>query len=367
MIKVRKIGHLVAGVFLLLQSSQLRAQEQKDPVLLNAAGHYGFIIAHHDYLDYLIRSHIGGFELNYIKPTFGEQEWQRVYRYPEQGITYTRMWLGNPDQLGNLHGLQVFVNLPLMKREEPWLFLKISSGLSYVNKHFHRVDNHKNIAIGSSVNPLVSFRLNTKFDIGRSMRIDAGFGLTHFSNGSYSIPNLGINMVTLNLGLTCKIKDDGRSRNRDTVPAPIKGIRLNLIASGGITEIEAAGGGKFALCEMSLNAMKTMNHKNRLGAGIDLFYNEANIEKFRRDTITLSNNLQNTQLGFKLAWELTISKVSLPFEMGVYALSKYKDNGFIYHRIMTRYQVNDHWNINWILKTHFAKADYFALGLGYRW
>lgn len=366
MLKVKKNTHwlLCLALYGVLHQGVAQQPIKRDPIL-SANGHFGFIIAHHDYLDYLIRSHIGGVELNLSLPAYGEKAWERVYRFPEKGITYTRMWLGNPEELGNLHGLQLFLNFPLQKREKCWLYMRASSGISYIDKHFDRLENHKNIAIGSAINPFVCFRLNSKVRLSENLRMETGFGLSHFSNGSYTIPNLGINMVTASLGLGYHFNKQDRPVIRDSVPPAERKMQYNLVAYGGIAEIEAAGGGKFSLGGLTFNAYQTRNHKTRLGGGVDIMYNNANIEKFRRDTITLPSKFANTQAGLKLGWELTVSKVSLGFEMGAYVYSRYKDNGPVYHRLSTRYRFHEHWNAHYALKTHFAKADYFEFGLGY--
>jgi hypothetical protein len=51
--------------------------------------------------------------------------------------------------------------------------------------------------------------------------------------------------------------------------------------------------------------------------------------------------------------------------MGTYLYSNYKGNGFIYHGLGIKYKLSNQLSTAVILKTHYAKADYFLWGINY--
>src|SRR5437016_5833587 len=92
---------LILCTWYLILSSFSSAQTQNNDYYLSAGAHYGFILAHHGSMQYLVDGHVAAFEFDYIKPTHGEKKWERVYHYPEIGICFFYIGLSNPAQLGD--------------------------------------------------------------------------------------------------------------------------------------------------------------------------------------------------------------------------------------------------------------------------
>jgi hypothetical protein len=335
---------------------------------ISVNSHYGFLISHHGTMRYLVKGHIGGGEISFIKPTYGNQLWHRVYHYPEWGFSAMYLDLSNPDVLGNLYGGVGFINFPVPWRKKPTrLNGRAAIGVGYLTKAFDRLENHKNIAIGSKLNALVDLRLNSHFNLSRHMRLEVGLGLVHASNGSSVMPNLGINMPTFNLGLTYDFSAGSKQRITDSITPLEKKLSFAVLATGGLTEIEPVLGPKFPVASVSGNMSWPMEHRWNGIAGIDVMYNTANLEKLHRDTsIVITSNLANLQPGIKIGGEIFAGKFSMPIELGVYMYTRMTRNGYFYQRTGLRYHWNEHWFANFTLKTHFAKADYFDWGVGYK-
>lgn len=117
---------------------------------------------------------------------------------------------------------------------------------------------------------------------------------------------------------------------------------------------------------LSYIAFKRLTSKSKLGIGIDIFNNQANIARLKVDSVFLKNDLAITQPALKAAYELTLGNFSLPLEMGAYLYTKYLGNGYIYDRIGIRYYAGKHFIANLTLLTHFARADFIEWGLGYK-
>lgn len=323
-------------------------------------------------MNYLIKRHIGAGEIIFGRTTSGEKEWQRIFNYPEMGLGVLYTSMGNPDQLGQGIGMHLSVNFPLNRSKKTKLFLRVCEGIGYVTKPYERIENHKNNILGTHINGLVGFRLNSAFNISKSLRMESGISFTHFSNGAWSVPNLGINLVTVNLGLglnTGPVKNKIAKTKIETQSDSTveKKSTFFLIASAGLNELSPPDGKKYGAYSISFWYGKKTSPKHRFGLGGDLFYNVANIEYAKRDTtFEYDSDLQNLQAGIKATYEFIVGKVALPLDMGVYLVSKQKQNGPIYHRIGIRYFITKHLILNYSLKTHFAQAETFEFGLGWK-
>jgi hypothetical protein len=72
------------------------------------------------------------------------------------------------------------------------------------------------------------------------------------------------------------------------------------------------------------------------------------------------------QLGVKACYAYNIGRISLPIEMGYYAISKPKEDGPIFHRIGIRHYCKNGLILNFTMKSHWAVAAHFDYGIGYR-
>ena len=108
-----------------------------------------------------------------------------------------------------------------------------------------------------------------------------------------------------------------------------------------------------------------IRNTSKIGVGLDVYYNAANYQQLKQDS-TSSSKLQNIQVGIKIAYAYNIGRLSLPVEMGYYLYSKYTGDGIFFHRIGMRYYFKNNFVAIISLKTHWAVASYFEVGIGYR-
>jgi len=352
----------------LLFAPKLRAQDSiRSGSWLSADIHYGFILPlYTSSMNILIQGHIGAAELDYTTKQTNPNSWLGSYHSPEVGIAFFSAYLNNASQLGNMYGIYPFISFHLNRSFKEHLYFRVGLGLGYMSIKFDPLDNHKNDVIGSHLNAMINLRLNYHFYVSDNMRLETGLGVTHCSNGAYQTPNLGINLVTANVGVSYNM-----SRQKKSVAIPFvdtaktKKIESEFIATAGLSEIEPPGEQKYLNVTLSYIAYKKLNSKNKLGLGADIFYNKANIARLNGDSVYLKNSLDITQFGLKVAYELTIGKLSLPLEMGGYVYTQYTGNGYFYNRLGIRYYAGKHIILDLTALTHFAKADYLDCGIGY--
>jgi hypothetical protein len=344
------------------------SQRANSDHFLSADAHYGFVIAHHGSMQYLVKGHTPGFELTYTVPTHGEKDWQRAWHYPQYGLSFFYVYLSNPQALGSGFTIHPFVNLWLKRGDRFSLKLKLtlSPAPGYLTRKFDRVENHKNNAVGSHINGYDNIRVAATFRLSSDLNLETGIGMSHFSNGAITMPNLGINIPTLNLGLSYHVNNKNVTLIADTLSPLPKWTSIVFYAMAGITQIDPPGQSKrYGAFTVSANIERRVSHRSKWTGGLELGYNSSYIAEENSDTIFYESNAQDLQPGIRGGYALCIGDLSFPFEMGVYLYSKQPSNGPIFHRIGMRWQLNEHWIANITLKTHWAKADFFEWGVGY--
>lgn len=359
------------SVFFLLLGCILFAQQgDKNDFYIRASFNYGFIMQQHNNIGHLVNGNIGGFELNYARPTSGDKLWHSENNYPERGAGFSFFNLDNSKQLGNLYAFYFFYDIPLRKKAKPFrVYLRTCEGLAFAPVHFDPITNHKNNVLSSPVNAYVNLKLYYRWDICKRLRWEAGINFSHASNGRFEVPNLGLNLVTFNTGFVYKIltkKPTIISEIDSTTKAKTKN-ELLFWAAVGLNEIEEPRGKKYVAQSYSATFYHNIHNRGKIGIGLDVYYNAATLHQLKEDSSThLSSNLENIQVGVKIAYSYNIGRLSLPIEMGYYLFSKSKDDGIFFHRIGMRYYFKNNFVAILSLKTHWAVANYFEFGIGYK-
>lgn len=326
--------------------------------------HLGFLLSHHTTMQRLVKGHVRGVELSYVHQATGNFLWEKDYNFPETGASLLLFDLSNPKELGLLMVGSAYVDFRLFKIKNTWFAFRLSTGLSYLTKSFHRTENFKNNAIGSHLNSFIGLRVKAGIPLSKTTRLDLSTALTHASNGAFKMPNLGINIPTISLGFSyfpSGVNHDIYKADREFDRA----WKISALAAFGVSENEPAGGKPFPAFLFSGLMNKRITAKSRVGYGIDIFYNAANIPKIESLDSTFNDNWKNIQPAIKGSYELMMGEVAIPMEMGVYTYTKAKNNGHIYTRVGIRYYAQK-LVYNVTLKTHFAKADFLEFGIGYK-
>jgi hypothetical protein len=328
--------------------------------------HFGFIMPlYSNSMDYLIKAHVPAVEADFIKKPEPTTGWEQAYHSPELGIAAFYAWLGNPAELGNMIGVYPFINFHINHSYTEALYFRFGTGVGYMPVIFNRVDNYKNNVIGAHFNAMVNMRLTTHINLSQRMRIEAGLGITHCSDGNFTTPNLGINLITFNTGLSYCINPH-KAVPEKPADTTLKRAQNDLLLAFGLSEIEPPGGKHYGDATLTYIRYYPVSSKSKLGLGADLFYDGGNLAVLKEDTVHLSSNLQNMQIGIEGSYEVTINKLALPITIGEYVYTKTPSFINMYNRFGLRYYANKNLILNLTLLTHFASAVYIEWGAGYR-
>ncbi len=329
---------------------------------------YGFVIPHRPSMGVLLQGHVRGMELDLVRHTNGSKAWQRLYRCPDYGIQLFIADLGNPSMLGQGYAVVPFIAFPILTMPHVRFSFNIGSGIGYISHIFDVRDNYKNVAIGSHVNGVMQAAFEGHWDLSQNTALHGRFAFTHFSNAAFKVPNLGINIPTLGVGVSHAF---GPSYSKlaavtpDTLSPLLPKWALRIFVAGGLKEVVRYGGRKYPVGVLQAACMRGLGKKSSLGLGLDGFYNSSL-------PMILSDSLGNKgpaadgfRLGVVLPYEVHVSQFVIALQVGYYLINAYPAQGTYYQRIGWRYKLNSHIALSYSLKLHLAKADNMEIGVVY--
>jgi hypothetical protein len=356
---VRKVYLALSAAFILIALVSAKGQEQQSQnFFLETAYHYGFLWQHRPTLADIAGGNIHTFQMAFSQKTFGKQYWDKLYRYPDKGIGYTYVYLGNPDELGHAQAFYGFVRIPLIRKYRFTLSYKISGGLAYLEQ--------KNTAIGTNLNVYFDASMDTKWQLTDKIDLIQAFGATHFSNGAVKMPNLGINFFAYRMGIVYKLQTPLRTIVHSDLPVLEKRNSFSVAISAGIKQKKPDGNTNHPIGSISAGYLYQISHQHKTGVGIDVFYDSSLYEVMDPDSTLGLRTKDIMRYGAHMAFEARIYRIMLGIHIGTYLWANYRGDGSIYQRVSLKYLLSEKWFTSISLKTSKGVADFIEWGIGHR-
>jgi hypothetical protein len=353
---------------LLLLSFLCISQETQKSSYIDVNYFKGNIALHNDDILHLITGHPEGVIISWNKKTYGENEWEQRYGYPDYGVSFAYQNLKN-DVLGNNFSLYAHYNFYFFNRN---LMLRIGQGLAFTTNPYDKFKNHKNIAFGSkfmsSTYAMVNYKKERIYD---RFGLQGGLALLHYSNANVKAPNTSINSVAINLGLVYDLNGESEFISNLTDKKFTQPIKYNLVFRSGINESDVVGSGQFPFYIFSGYADKRINHKSAFQLGADVFFSNFLKELIYYNSVAFpENNVKGNEdyrrIGIFAGHELFINKLSLLTQLGYYLYYPYDFEGRTYFRIGLKRYFGERLFGALTLKSHGAKAEAVEFGIGIR-
>jgi hypothetical protein len=244
------------------------------------------------------------------------------------------------------------------------LNFKLALGPGWVAKKFDRINNYKNIVSGTHLNASIQLTQSYQYIINGHQKLVFGLCLTHFSNGAFKLPNLGINLAGLQFGYHYQFNEKQKTLI-DTAKFEKK-INYVIAYSFGLKQVYPVLGKQYFLSNFSAIIFNHYKEKGSVGLLFDLFKDASIYNQMKYDMDSANNDKTNIQIGVGGVYEVAIDKFTIPIATGFYLYNNYKVLPFMYLKFGLNYYVTKNIHLSFNLKSHFAKADYFSYGLGYR-
>ncbi len=321
----------------------------------------GFLVAHHELMAHLPQKHAKDYSLSLVFQTRGNKGWQKAYKYPMVGLTAYYSSVGNDKVLGYYTGAFVFSELPFIKTNKISFSAKIGVGISYTNKVYDLEDNKLNVAISTPINARVSMGLMMRKTVFSKHQLSLGIDITHYSNSSIKMPNLGINLPYISLGYTTKIKASNFKEENKILETP-KYWQFGILGIASVKEYAVIGSKKYPVFGLNFMGRRFFNQKTAMEISLDFFSKQAILDYYPEISKTQWDIFQ---IGLFAGYILPFDRLHLITGMGFYLRDKFQPEDPFYHRIGIRYITNKGLNFNLVLKSHWGRADYTEFGIGY--
>ena len=321
----------------------------------------GYLAAHHAGMAHLAQHVAFATELSYVKKLNGEQIWHSYYRQPVVGGTLFVGSVGNNEVLGRFVGLYGFAEMPLVKYKNYRMDWKFGTGLGYTNRPYDPVLNPKNVAIGSHVNAMMCFALKQTFAFEQSA-ITLAMDMTHFSNGAFKVPNLGINLPFVSIGYQYFLPEKIFKVKSNEMLFDYKHWQPSVSGMLSCKETMPIGGKKYPVYAGSLSIRNYFSPKSGFELNLDIISKQALLNY---EPMVAKSQMDILQVGISAAYLLPLNRFNFVYGLGVYVRDRYRAEGPLYIRLGCRYYVSKSMSAFFGLKTHYAKADYLEFGLTY--
>lgn len=357
--------------FFLVIFSFTFSQEKEHTSYIDLSYFKGNIALHNNDILHLIQGHPEGYILSWNKKTYGFNDWEQRYNYPDYGFSLAYQNLKN-EVLGNVVSAYAHYNFYFFKRH---FMFRIGQGLAYTNNPYNKENNFRNIAFGTHLMSSTYMMLNYKKEqLFGNFGLQTGLSLIHYSNANVKAPNTSINSITFNLGLTYNLDEEEPEYQRtleENDRQLTQPIKYNLAFRTGINESDVVGSGQFPFYIISAYADKRINRKSALQLGTDVFFSNFLKELIHYKSVAfpednVSGDEDYKRVGIFAGHELFINKNALVTQLGYYVYYPFNFEGRTYFRIGLKRYFGEKWFGALTLKSHGAKAEAVEFGVGVR-
>lgn len=335
---------------------------------------YGTILEHNPEIQHLITGHPTGFMLSYNNKTYGLDEWERRYNYPDWGFSAAYHHSQNR-HLGDMLGIYGHINWYFLKRH---LMVGVGQGIAYATNPYDTDTNFYNNAYGSRLVSATYLRSSFVWEnLWNGLGVQAGIAVYHYSNGNMKAPNNSTNTLTFTVGANYLfdaddfpqyVYNDDEKLNSDYVDP----IRFNFELRAGANENDVIGSGRKPFVILSAYADKRLNYRSSLQLGTDVFFSTFLKEYIRYRAVAypedgLDGSEDYKRIGVFVGHELRFNKVAMIAQLGYYVYWPNEFENRLYNRLgLKRYLWENKLFASVSVKAHWAKAEAVEFGIGYR-
>lgn len=332
---------------------------------LGIATHPGFLMAHQQSM-LAMQAHTLGLELQFSKRLFSQGSWSEAYRYPQIGINALYMNLGNKRINGQVVALMPNFQFALGGTKDAHWAFRMATGLGWVSKVFDLDDNRKNLAMSSHLNGGMQLALFYNKKVREQSLIKTGVIVTHFSNASARVPNLGINMPSVYLGVSGLLQPTEPSSLKPETPVH-RGL-WNVYAAYANKQLDMSNPRTFNIfllgCKRLVPTKKDERHY-RFGA--DLFFDSQHLYNLHPKRTDYKGRVDEiSEVSLTAGYQMGISRIDFFADLGLYLYRPSDFKPAFFQRLGFNCHLTNQWYTHLALKTHYATADIFEWGVGYK-
>jgi hypothetical protein len=335
--------------------------------------HDGIFWSRTEYLKGAFEDGYRALEARFGFQTTGRYPWQQLHNYPRYGfgVHYADLVSDTEDTIvGNPFSAFVFYGAPWIRAGRFSFNSDLSLGLSYASLIHDPVRNPYNDVIASHMNLYFDFNLNVYWALTGRIDLNAGYGVTHYSNGGMHQPQKGVNCWGWNFGLSYHpIPRDGQLKGYDPSEKPEFRSReeIQIMYAAGTVENQDLGdpeGVRYFTSSFTVDYAVTFHPRMALTFGTDVLYDGSLERAIKGINPTDVSTFQKFYFGSHLGYHFLIDRVTILFNLGTYFLQHTYDRGAWFMRAGGRIRLTDHLHTQICIKTkNGVRSDWIEWGL----
>jgi hypothetical protein len=215
--------------------------------------------------------------VKYSKQLQGEKRWHQYYQFPNVSIQLTGGSLGNNAVLGYMAGATGEFRFRVPLNHRITFSPILGMGASWFSDPYDETSNPENFIIGSPLTFFATAAGEFSYALDPAYDLLLTGTLMHSSNAHFQLPNVGLNLPAIGLGVRYKFGTPATiPENPDSIPFDKK-PRLNIRLAVGFNEQgDSQGpvnGPKYPIYLGSVFSSLKISPVNKLKGGIEAWYN----------------------------------------------------------------------------------------------
>lgn len=268
------------------------------------------------------------FTLKYAFMNHDEVRPGSIHQGAYQGVGLARhefnRWLSNPISVYLFQGAPIINFSRRVSLNYEW-----NLGMAFGWNAYDEETNPENKVIGSKVTAYIDVDMYLRWMMSRYLDFNAGFSLSHFSNGNTTYPNLGLNTCGIRLGMAYYINRQLPTATpvvRESYPS-CRGLYTDVILYGAWKQGVGHQGdeyyllpGRYAVMGFNVNPMYRLNPWLSLGASLDGGYDRSASRENDYTEEPDHTFRRQVALGLSARSEFAMPYFSINFGVGTYLL-----------------------------------------------
>lgn len=298
----------------------------------------------------------------------GQQAWHEWHGFPTVGVSLMYLNFGQSEEVGSAIGLFPTIDFKILKTRPLSITSQIGTGIGYITRTYDQFDNPTFNAIGTHLNCMLHLKLRLETPLTPHIKAHLGGSFTHFSNGGARLPNFGLNIPAVELGVRWLIDTEGVEVRQHLLKTPTKKWGVNTVAGMALSSNNPRGP-KYPIYNVSIAAVRHFSKTNRLLMGVAYEQNtlvaEQGLHSVLFQTRAEAWHAGARWLGF-VEDEAVFGRVAMVFQTGVY-LGKFDGvRNLWYNKVGLRVYMppigrpKTQFHVGFYLKAHLGVAEHIA-------
>jgi hypothetical protein len=362
--RCRNVFCYLAAIFgIFIGTACANAQPSAGIPVWGSDANFNFIFAHTPDVQRLADTNPMRFELSYAIQTLGHKPWQHWYRLPRYGVAFGHLDFADPARLGTATSLLAFMEVANRRRGAWSTHFRVATGLAWLTRPFDLSENRKNLFYSQRLNPAMQGSWNVLYQITPQVQLSTGMVLTHFSNGSFTLPNKGINVLGFQAGIRYQVRLLASPlRRADTAMEAYKQGWQHAVRLAGSAKRMSIGDTYYGVLTGGYWGQYRYTAKGSWLFGADFTQSPGIQEETGKSPL---QGIDFFRASVVVGHETHINRISMINYAGVYVFTPVFPPSRLYFSNGLRYRFASRWSATWLLRIHKGVADFIEYGLVY--